>query len=264
VVGFSPRTRAWLVALCLFGVALAVYAPVARFPFIEFDDPGYVRDNPHLAHGLTGETVRWAFTSAGYQYNWHPLTWLSHALDVQLFGLEAGRHHLVSACLHALNAALLFLALRALTGRDGPSALAAALFALHPLRVESVAWVAQRKDVLAGTFFCLTLLAYARHARVPSRGSMLVVALALAAGLMAKPTLVTMPFLLLLLDVWPLGRIPCTDSSQPAHGSAVAAPSQAPPTPGSHAAAPIRTVRFRKSCWSRSCRSSRSASRRSS
>ena len=203
----SPRTRPWLVALCLFGVALALYAPVARFPFIEFDDPGYVRDNPHLAHGLTGEMVRWAFTSAGYQYNWHPLTWLSHALDVQLFGFDAGRHHLENACLHALNAALLFLALRALTGRHWPSALAAALFALHPLRVESVAWVAQRKDVLAGTFFCLTLLAYARHARAPSRGRMAVVAVALAAGLMAKPTLVALPFLLVLLDVWPLGRL---------------------------------------------------------
>jgi tetratricopeptide (TPR) repeat protein len=203
----SPRTRPWLVALCLFGAALALYTPAASFPFIEFDDPGYVRDNPHVAHGLTAETVRWAFTSAAYQYNWHPLTWLSHALDVQLFGLDAGRHHLVNACLHALNAALLFLALRALTGRQWPSALAAALFALHPLRVESVAWVAQRKDVLAGTFFCLTLLAYAHHARAPTRGRMAVVALAYAAGLMAKPTLVTMPFLLLLLDFWPLGRI---------------------------------------------------------
>jgi len=227
-----PRTRPWLVALCLFGAALALYAPVARFPFIEFDDPGYVRDNPHLAHGLTAETVRWAFTSAGYQYNWHPLTWLSHGLDVQLFGLDAGRHHMVNACLHALNAALLFLALRALTGRHWPSALAAALFALHPLRVESVAWVAQRKDVLAGTFFCLTLLAYARHARAPSRGRMAIVALAFAAGLMAKPTLVAMPFLLLLLDVWPLGRIPFADSPQPRRASPVAAPSQAPTHPG--------------------------------
>ena len=207
MVELSPRARSWLVALCLFAVTLAVYAPAASFPFVEFDDPGYVRDNPHVAHGLTVDSVRWAFTSASYQYNWHPLTWLSHALDVQLFGLDAGRHHQVNACLHALNAALLFLALRALTGRHWPSALAAALFALHPLRVESVAWVAQRKDVLAGTFFCLTLLAYARHARAPSRGSMAVVALALAAGLMAKPTLVTVPFLLLLLDAWPLGRI---------------------------------------------------------
>ena len=226
------RTRPWLVALCAFGAALALYAPTARFPFIEFDDPGYVRDNPHLAHGLTPEVARWAFTSAGYQYNWHPLTWLSHALDVQLFGMDAGAHHLVNACLHALNAALLFLALRALTGSIWPSALAAALFALHPLRVESVAWVAQRKDLLAGTFFCSTLLAYARHARSPSAGRMAVVVLALAAGLMAKPTLVTMPFLLLLLDVWPLRRIPFEGSPQPRRASAVTAPSRAPTHPG--------------------------------
>ncbi len=201
------RPRAWLVALLLFGATLALYARTAGFPFIEFDDPGYVRDNPHLAQGLTSETLSWACTSAGYQYNWHPLTWLSHALDVQLFGLDAGRHHLVNALLHALNAALLFLALRALTARAWPSALAAALFALHPLRVESVAWVAQRKDVLAGTFFCLALLAYARHARAPSAARLACVALAFAAGLMAKPTLVTLPCLLLVLDVWPLGRL---------------------------------------------------------
>lgn len=202
----DSRPRAWLVALLLFGATLLLYARTATFPFIEYDDPGYVRDNPHLARGLTGETVRWAFTSAGYQYNWHPLTWISHALDVQLFGLDAGRQHLVNACLHALNAALLFLALRALTGRAWPSALAAALFALHPLRVESVAWIAQRKDVLAGTFFCLTLLAYARHARAPSPARMACVALSLACGLMCKPTLVTLPCLLLLLDFWPLAR----------------------------------------------------------
>jgi tetratricopeptide (TPR) repeat protein len=205
-VDAPSRPRAWLVALLLIGATLALYARTASFPFIEYDDPGYVRDNPHLAQGLTSEAVRWAFTSAGYQYNWHPLTWLSHALDVRFFGLDAGKHHLVNALLHALNAALLFLALRALTGRAWPSALTAALFALHPLRVESVAWIAQRKDVLAGTFFCLTLLAYARHARAPSAGRMASVALALAAGLMAKPTLVTLPCLLLLLDVWPLGR----------------------------------------------------------
>jgi tetratricopeptide (TPR) repeat protein len=230
-VDAHPRPRGWLLASLLAAAAFALYARTAGFPFVEFDDPGYVRDNPHVALGLTRECVRWAFTSAGYQYNWHPLTWLSHALDVELSGLDAGRHHLVNALLHAANAALLFLALFALTGRDWPSALAAALFALHPLRVESVAWVAQRKDVLAGTFFCLTLLLYARHARAPSRTRLACVALALAAGLMAKPTLVTVPLLLLLLDAWPLGRF-SRDSLEPRGVARVTRPSSAPTHPG--------------------------------
>ena len=202
----SPRSGPALLALILFAAALALYARTGGFAFVEFDDPAYVRDNPHLAAGLSGSCVEWAFTSTRYQYNWHPLTWLSHALDVELFGMDAGRQHLVNAFLHALNAALLFLAFLGLTARAGPSAFAAALFALHPLRVESVAWVAERKDVLAGTFFALTLLAYARHARAPSPGRLALVAVALAAGLMAKPTLVTAPFVLLLLDAWPLRR----------------------------------------------------------
>lgn len=200
-------SRLALVALLLFGATFALYARTGSFPFVEYDDPAYVRDNPHLAAGLTAETIEWACTSTSYQYNWHPLTWLSHALDLELFGLDAGAHHLVNAGLHALNAALFFLAFLALTGRATASALTAALFALHPLRVESVAWIAERKDVLAGTFFALALMAYARHARAPSRRRMAWVALALAAGLLAKPTLVTVPFVLLLLDVWPLGRL---------------------------------------------------------
>ncbi len=202
----SPRPRPWILALLLFGAALALYARTAAFPFVEYDDPAYVRDNPHLAAGLTPASVTWALTSTDYQYNWHPLTWLSHALDIELFGFAAGRHHLVNALLHALNAALVFLAFRALSARTWPSLGVAALFALHPLRVESVAWIAERKDLLAGTFLALTLLAHARHARAPSRRSLAWVALALAGGLMAKPTLVTLPFVLLLLDVWPLGR----------------------------------------------------------
>jgi len=202
----SERPRPLLLALALFALALGLYARTAGFPFVEYDDPGYVRDNPALADGLTAASVRWAFTSTDYQYNWHPLTWLSHALDVEIFGLDAGRHHLVNALLHALNAALVFLALRALTARDWTSAFAAALFALHPLRVESVAWIAQRKDLLAGTFFALTLLAHARYVRAPSHASYARVALALGAGLMAKPTLVTLPLMLVLLDRWPLRR----------------------------------------------------------
>jgi tetratricopeptide (TPR) repeat protein len=232
-VGARPR----LVALALFVVTLALYARTAGFPFVEFDDPGYVRDNPHLAQGLTAESVRWAFTSTEYQYNWHPLTWLSHGLDRELSGLDAGRHHLANAFLHAASAAVLFLALRALTARTWPSALVAALFALHPLRVESVAWVAQRKDVLAGLCFALTLLAYARYVRAPSRGRYAAVAAALAGGLMAKPTVVTLPFLLLVLDGWPLRRLSAgaRASSTPAPPRT---PSLAPTLPGKGRRAP--------------------------
>jgi tetratricopeptide (TPR) repeat protein len=196
-----------LLALFVFAAAFALYARTAAFPFVLYDDPGYVSENPHLADGLTPESLRWAFTSVGYQYNWHPLTWLSHALDVERFGLDPGAHHRVNAVLHALAAALLVLALRALGFGTWTGALVAGSFALHPLRVESVAWIAERKDVLAGVFFALTLLAYARHARSPSAGRLALVALALGAGLMAKPTLVTVPFVLLLMDLWPLQRV---------------------------------------------------------
>jgi tetratricopeptide (TPR) repeat protein len=201
-----PRRDGWI-ALALFGAAFALYARAGAFDFVEYDDPGYVRDNVHIAHGLDGASFRWAWTSAGYQYNWHPLTWLSHALDVELFGLEAGPHHLVNAALHGLGSAFLYLALAALTGARLASACAAALCAFHPLRVESVAWIAERKDVLAALFFALALWAYARHARAPGPGRLALVALALAAGLAAKPTLVTAPLLFLALDAWPLGRI---------------------------------------------------------
>ncbi len=216
----------FLIALLLLAGTLALYARTAGFPFVNYDDPQYVALNPVVARGLSGPGLAWAFTSTSYQYNWHPLTWLSHMLDVQIFGLAAGGHHLVNAALHAVNAALLFLALRALSGRLWPSALVAALFAVHPLRVESVAWVAERKDVLAGTFFMLVLLAHARQARAPSRASYLLVFLALAGGLLAKPTLVMVPGVLLLLDWWPLGRAG-PDSSPPP-----AIPSLTPTHPG--------------------------------
>jgi len=201
----ARHARTW--ALALFALAFVLYLPSGSFPFVEYDDPAYVRDNPHLAQGLTARSVAWALTSTDYQYNWHPLTWLSHALDVELFGrVEAGPHHLVNAGLHGLNAALLFLALLALTRARTTALLAAALFVAHPLRVESVAWISERKDLLAGLGFALTLLAYARHARAPGPRSLAAVAGALSLGLLAKPTLVTLPFLLLVLDGWPLGR----------------------------------------------------------
>jgi tetratricopeptide (TPR) repeat protein len=200
----SPK--AWRLAVALVLAVVGLYARTATHDFVSYDDGSYLLENPHVAGGLTAANVRWAFLEF-HSANWHPLTWLSHQLDVTLFGLErAGPHHLTSAALHALNAVLcLFFFVRA-TGKPWASFLVALFFAVHPLRVESVAWVSERKDVLAGTFFFLTLLAYERYARAPGRGRALLVALALTLGLLAKPMLVSVPPLLLLLDGWPLQR----------------------------------------------------------
>lgn len=204
---FLERTSgAWLVAGALAAAVAAVYWQVGSFGFVNFDDPRYLTQNEPVKAGLTWAGARWAFTTF-HLANWHPVTWLSHMLDVELFGLRPGPHHAVNAALHAANAALLFLLLRAATGRALPSALAAALFALHPLHVESVAWVSERKDVLSTLLWLLTFLAYGRYARQPSRSRMLWVLLCCALGLMAKPMLVTLPFTLLLADLWPLGRL---------------------------------------------------------
>ena len=200
-----PRPHLLLGGALLFLVTLAVYGGVRGHEFVNYDDPDYVYMNPAVMQGLGSDGVVWAFTSV-HSSNWHPLTWMSHMLDVTLFGDDAGAHHLVQAGLHALNAALAFLALAALTRRVVPSLFAAALFALHPLHVESVAWIAERKDVLAGTFFFLTLLLYASHARRPRRSSLYLCLGAFALGLLSKPMLVTLPGVLLLLDAWPLGR----------------------------------------------------------
>jgi Flp pilus assembly protein TadD len=197
-----PR-RELLTGAVLAVLVAIVYAPVRSFPFISYDDPFYVTDNPHLANGLTAESVRWTLWN-DYSDNWFPLTWLSHLLDRTLFGLDPGPQHVVNALLHAANAVLLFALLRYATGSMWRSWVVAALFALHPLRVESVAWVSERKDVLSGLFFILTLLAYAWHARRRSTARYIVLVVAYAAALMCKPMVVTVPFLLLLLDVWPL------------------------------------------------------------
>jgi protein O-mannosyl-transferase len=193
-------------AFLLLAVAL-VFGQTAGHQFVEFDDPDYVFENPPVARGVTAEGITWAFTQF-YAANWHPLTWLSHMVDCQLFGPDhAGRHHLTSVLLHALSAVILFLVVRQMTGDLWPSAFAALLFAIHPLHVESVAWVAERKDVLSGLFFMLTLGAYVGYARRPfSLFRYLLVTALFALGLMAKPMLVTLPFVLLLLDYWPLGR----------------------------------------------------------
>jgi protein O-mannosyl-transferase len=205
----AVQRYARLLSLALVLVTVLLYLPVRWNQFINYDDPAYVTQNPVVKAGLTGPGVWLAFTSS-HAVNWHPVTWLSHMLDCQLFGLDAGAHHLVSAALHAANAGLLVILLFRLTGSLYASAFAAALFAWHPLRVESVAWVSERKDVLSAFFGFLSLLAYERYARQTDRAKRIpyyVLALVLfASGLMSKPMLVTLPFVMLLLDIWPLCR----------------------------------------------------------
>jgi protein O-mannosyl-transferase len=204
--GKNRRLAAAVCGLLLLMVAI-VFAQTVQHDFVNFDDDAYVYDNSHVAHGLTGESVAWSFTTF-HSCNWHPLTWLSHTLDCQLYGTQnPGWHHLTNVALHAAVAILLFLVLWQMTGSLWPSAFVAAVFAIHPLRVESVAWVAERKDLLSGLFFMLTLGAYLRYVRRPfAWGRYLLVIAMFALGLMAKPMLVTLPFVLLLLDYWPLGR----------------------------------------------------------
>ncbi len=193
------------------GAVLALYARTLGFEFVEVDDRTYVVDNPHLTKAWSWEFWGWSL-QAGYAANWHPLTWWSHALDRQLFGLEAGGHHFHNVLLHALNSVLLFFVVHSLADDRTPRVrwaaafMASLAFAIHPLRAESVAWVAERKDVLSTCFLLLTLLAYRRFTRRPGIMTMALVTLALGIGLMAKPMLVTLPFALLLLDFWPLHR----------------------------------------------------------
>ena len=187
-------------------VALALYNPVNSHPFVNYDDDRYVTQNPHVREGLTASTVKWALTSTE-QANWHPLTWMSHALDCSLFRLNPAGHHFTSGLLHALNVMLLFLLLRWATSRLGASLFVAALFAVHPINVESVAWVAERKNVLCTLFFFLTLWAYGWYVRKPGWNRYLAVGGLFAAGLASKPMVITLPFVLLLLDYWPLQRL---------------------------------------------------------
>lgn len=207
-----------ILSLILFGVTILCYVPVKENAFINFDDQVYLTNNQFVKQGLTSEAVKYAFTS-GDVGNWHPVTWLSHLVDVQLFGMDAGRHHLVSAVIHALNGVLLLWVLRALTGSLWASAFVAAAFALHPLRVESVAWASERKDLLAALFGFIAIGLYHRFTRRKAEGARWGVwyglaLLAQALSLMCKPMLVTLPCLLLLLDFWPLKRLRL-DPSQP-------------------------------------------------
>ncbi len=201
----NPKLRVALICLALCAGVLLVYGQLAGAGFINFDDDAYVYQNPHVRAGLTRAGVVWAFTTFDFFY-WAPLTWLSHMLDCRLFGLDAGRHHLTSVIWHLLNVLLVFLLFRRMTGAVWRSALVAALFALHPLRVESVSWIAERKDVMSGFWLLVTLWAYVRYTDKPSRARYGMVLLAMLMGLMSKPMLVTVPLLLLAIDYWPLRR----------------------------------------------------------
>ncbi len=200
----SSRLDFWICVL-LFLAILAVYGQVRSHDFVNYDDPQYVTENPQVRGGLTWHGLVWAFTSA-HDSNWIPLTWLSHMLDCELFGLESAPHHFTNVALHAVGAFLLFGLFRRMTGARWRSAFVAFAFALHPLHVESVAWVAERKDVLSAAFFFLTLWAYVDYTERRSRGRYLLVVLLFCCGLMAKPMAITLPFVALLLDVWPLRR----------------------------------------------------------
>jgi Tfp pilus assembly protein PilF len=183
-----------------------VFGQTLRFDFVNYDDPRYVYQNTRITSGISIANVAWAFSHI-HSENWHPLTTITHMLDCQLHGLNAGWHHFTNVLLHSFAVVLLFVALERMTGALWRSAFVSAVFAVHPLHVESVAWIAERKDVLSAFFFMLTLLAYSHYARAPSIGRYLTVTLAVALGLMSKPMLVTLPFVLLLLDYWPLGRL---------------------------------------------------------
>jgi tetratricopeptide (TPR) repeat protein len=201
----SPKKWQLLACALLSLASLAAFADLRTHQFTNFDDPDYVSENLQVQEGLTLQGVAWAFTST-HASNWHPLTWLSHMLDCQLFGLHPGAHLLINLFFHIANTLLLFLLLCRITRDRWPSLLVAALFALHPLHVQSVAWVAERKDVLSAFFFMLTLQAYAWYVAGPGLGRYSLVILCFILGLMAKPMVVTLPFVLLLLDYWPLKR----------------------------------------------------------
>lgn len=210
----SPKQKLVL-SLILVAATLAVYQTAAGNQFVNFDDDFYILANPHVITGFTWANVRWAFT-AFYMGNWHPLTWLSHIADVQLFGLRPAGHHLTSVFLHAANAALVFWVLVTMTGQSGRSFVVALLFAVHPLNVESVTWIAERKNLLSTAFWLLGIGGYGWYVRRPNWRSYFCVAAAFVAGLMSKAMLVTFPFALLLLDYWPLRRFGAANEPNPA------------------------------------------------
>ena len=231
----DQRRVTWIVIAGLAALTIAAYAPVWTFAFASLDDPLYVSGNPHVTGGLTPDAIAWAFT-AGYAANWHPVTWMSHMLDVSLFGVSAPAAHVVNLTLHIANTLLLFAVLRRMTRAFWPSAIVAALFAVHPLHVESVAWIAERKDVLSTFWWLVTMWLYARYVEDRTAGRYALVAASFAVALMAKPMVVTLPFVLLLLDYWPLGRV--EGARVPGgQGSKVPSGSQGSKVPGSQGSA---------------------------
>jgi tetratricopeptide (TPR) repeat protein len=203
----APRWKRLVACLLLTLLTLAVFWQLGDHAFLTYDDDGYVTNNAMVRAGLTRQGIGWAFT-AFHEANWHPLTWLSHMADSQLFGLAPRGHHLTNLALHLANCLLLFTLLARMTGRDWQSAAVAALFAVHPLHVESVAWVAERKDLLAALFWLLTLSSYHLYTVRPGAGRYLASLLLYGCGLLSKPMVVTLPFVLLLIDWWPLARWP--------------------------------------------------------
>ncbi len=194
------------ICLALTALNLFIYAPVGGFEFVNWDDPSYITENAQVMKGLSRETFRWAITTAHSPY-WHPVTWLTHLLDVRLFGLDAGWHHVTNALLHAINTLLIFGLFRTMTGDAWRSAFIAAVFGVHPLHVESVAWVTERKDVLSTLFWALTVWAYTAYVRAPEVRKYLAVVVLFCLAVMSKPMVVTLPAVLLLFDIWPLQRV---------------------------------------------------------
>jgi hypothetical protein len=201
----SDKQQTIIILVLLAAATLAVYWQARGHEFIAFDDDLYVTANKNVQSGLTWRSIKWAFTT-NQAYNWHPLVWISHMLDCQLYDLNPAGHHFTNVLLHIVNTLLLFLVLNRMTGSIWRSAFVAALFALHPLHVESVAWVSERKDVLSTFFWILTMWLYVRYVQRPRFATYLPIMLALALGLMAKQMLVTLPLALLLMDYWPLER----------------------------------------------------------
>ena len=219
MLSVSSQRRFIVLAIVLVVGVLALYHQVRTFQFLDdYDDGAYVTNNFNIKYGIDWPTIKWAFT-AYYSQNWHPVTWLSHALDCQLYYLNSGNHHLTNVTLHALDAVLLFWLLWKATGYIGRSFMVAALFGFHPINVESVAWISERKNVLSALFFLLALAAYRWYAAKPQITRYLVVVVLYALGLMAKPQIITFPFLLLLWDYWPLGRMFASNN----HSTAAAA-----------------------------------------
>jgi Tfp pilus assembly protein PilF len=204
---FSQRQIILLISAAIVVMTLVAYEPIRHNNFVNYDDGVYITENPHVTGGITRQSIAWAFTSGTYVSYWHPLTWLSHMLDCEIYGLNPLGHHITSMLIHIVNSLLLFWLLQKTTGAIWKSAFVAAIFALHPLHVESVAWAAERKDVLSGLFWMLTMLGYAHYVKKPGVSRYMLVAAAFVMGLMSKPMAVTLPFVLILLDYWPLNRI---------------------------------------------------------